>query len=538
MVGHLPALPSRRLPKVDGVDDTDPLAGALRAGGQDPVIFLLLRGDAAAMGRNGGTPLRDDPAEQRRWQSSLRRTRRCDRSPWPSAAVRTRVPDRAPVLGAIHDRAGPGDRRGPVPLGIPVDGIGGCADERVPTARDLSLAVGYAGLDPMRDPAVAERGGDGRALGGARSPPTKARQGGRRPRARRAGRELVRGRTSSPSSGTTGAGSARSCSRRARLTGESARASRPRPRPHPPRSRRPAAPRRPRPRSLALLGGPGADPLPRAPGPGSGSRGRAAPRACGRASSRCRPRRSACRTRTGTAGGHGGRPGRRGPARERHRVARRRVDRVDGGQAGRPMVGVVHAAVARGTASRGRWRGPRPGRRSGSRGRAARAGRGRWRGRRRLVEERDAGVADDGGGGPLLAPRGGPPAPAGRVRVLAARRRRSVQQTSQPAEPASIQRAAVAAGPKSASSGWAAMTMNRAGRQVWARLRLGHRSLRPCGLMRNCAGPAAATIRPRLRSSPPTSEASLHVRDRRPPRAPAAGARRGPQDLRGVALRP
>src|SRR5262245_56240187 len=41
-----------------------------------------------------------------------------------------------------------------------------------------------------------------------------------------------------------------------------------------------------------------------------------------------------------------------------------------------------------------------------------------------------------------------------------------VQHTSQPVEPWSIQAAAVAAGPKSASSGWAAMTMNRAGRQV------------------------------------------------------------------------
>ena len=41
-----------------------------------------------------------------------------------------------------------------------------------------------------------------------------------------------------------------------------------------------------------------------------------------------------------------------------------------------------------------------------------------------------------------------------------------VQHTSQPAEPSSIQRATVPAGPKSASSGWAAMTMNRAGRQV------------------------------------------------------------------------
>src|SRR6186997_383670 len=43
-----------------------------------------------------------------------------------------------------------------------------------------------------------------------------------------------------------------------------------------------------------------------------------------------------------------------------------------------------------------------------------------------------------------------------------------VQHTSQPSDPASIQRAAVPAGPNSASSGCAAMTMNRAGRHGWS----------------------------------------------------------------------
>jgi hypothetical protein len=35
-------------------------------------------------------------------------------------------------------------------LGYRFDGLGGWLDERVPSQRDLSLAVGYAGLDPMR----------------------------------------------------------------------------------------------------------------------------------------------------------------------------------------------------------------------------------------------------------------------------------------------------------------------------------------------------------------------------------------------------
>ncbi|HEY2888515.1 MAG TPA: hypothetical protein VGJ17_07855, partial [Candidatus Limnocylindrales bacterium] len=35
-------------------------------------------------------------------------------------------------------------------LGYRFDGMGGFADGRVPSQRDLSLALGYAGLDPMR----------------------------------------------------------------------------------------------------------------------------------------------------------------------------------------------------------------------------------------------------------------------------------------------------------------------------------------------------------------------------------------------------
>ena len=35
-------------------------------------------------------------------------------------------------------------------LGYRFDGLGGWVDERLPSQRDLSLALGYAGLDPMR----------------------------------------------------------------------------------------------------------------------------------------------------------------------------------------------------------------------------------------------------------------------------------------------------------------------------------------------------------------------------------------------------
>jgi hypothetical protein len=35
-------------------------------------------------------------------------------------------------------------------LGYRFDGLGGFSDGRIPSQRDLSLAIGYAGLDPMR----------------------------------------------------------------------------------------------------------------------------------------------------------------------------------------------------------------------------------------------------------------------------------------------------------------------------------------------------------------------------------------------------
>jgi len=46
-------------------------------------------------------------------------------------------------------------------LGFRFDGLGGFADDRVPSQRELSLALGYAGLDPMRVrrwPTEQERG--------------------------------------------------------------------------------------------------------------------------------------------------------------------------------------------------------------------------------------------------------------------------------------------------------------------------------------------------------------------------------------------
>lgn len=136
-------------PSGPGLDDGDgeTLAAALGAG-QTPVIFLLLRGDSAAMARTAAR-LSDDPAEQRRWQASLREL--------VDAIVAVAISQSALVFPTDHPFWGPftmeQDRdvvAALSSLGFRFDGLGGWTDDRVPTQRDLSMALGYAGLDPMR----------------------------------------------------------------------------------------------------------------------------------------------------------------------------------------------------------------------------------------------------------------------------------------------------------------------------------------------------------------------------------------------------
>src|SRR4051794_3465771 len=125
-----------------------------------------------------------------------------------------------------------------------------------------------------------------------------------------------------------------------------------------------------------------------------------------------------------------------------------------------------------------------------------------------------------------------------------------VQQTSQPTDPSSIQRAAVAAGPKSASSGWPAISMNRAGRQVCASAEGRGASVPPVigGSPRLSHAPRDSPS-PRLSSPYNGPEASLvSPHERSLARAPAPVVRRsaggggallleGGKDLRGVAFR-
>jgi hypothetical protein len=147
VVGHLPAVPSQA-PASDAVEETDPLAGALRGGG-NPRIFRLLRGDRTAMAELVAALAGEDPGERRQWQvafadlidallaDSIAAGSLDFPSDHPFWSPFTLEQDRE-IAAALSS------------LGYRFDGLGGWLDGRVPSQRDLSLALGYAGLDPMR----------------------------------------------------------------------------------------------------------------------------------------------------------------------------------------------------------------------------------------------------------------------------------------------------------------------------------------------------------------------------------------------------
>jgi hypothetical protein len=114
-----------------------------------PVILRLVRGDRGALERTAATLGGSDPVERRNWQHRL--------SNLVEAIVARAIEASFLDFPEDHRFWGPFTRsqcRDIVAslssLGFKFDGLGGWVEERVPTQRDLSLAVGYAGLDPMR----------------------------------------------------------------------------------------------------------------------------------------------------------------------------------------------------------------------------------------------------------------------------------------------------------------------------------------------------------------------------------------------------
>jgi hypothetical protein len=129
-----------------GFDDEESMGS--RAG-EDAAIIRLLRGDREVLPRIVARLSGSDPEAERRWRTLL--------SDLVEALVARSIEAASFDFPADHPFWGPFSRTQSrdiaaalASLGYRHDGFGGWADERVPSQRDLSLAVGYAGLDPMR----------------------------------------------------------------------------------------------------------------------------------------------------------------------------------------------------------------------------------------------------------------------------------------------------------------------------------------------------------------------------------------------------
>ena len=145
------AAPPEPIPPLgDSTLDEDGIATPMGSrAGEDAAIIRLLRGDRAVLDRIAARIGGDDADARRHWQvligelleSLIARSMEAAAFDFPTEhsfwSTFTRSQSRD-IMGALAS------------LGYRHDGFGAWADERIPGQRDLSLAVGYAGLDPMR----------------------------------------------------------------------------------------------------------------------------------------------------------------------------------------------------------------------------------------------------------------------------------------------------------------------------------------------------------------------------------------------------
>ena len=143
---QLAQVPAPRLAERPGEDET--LGLALEAGGV-PRIFRLLRGDRAAMTTLVSTLAGDDPESNRHWQLLI--------TDLVAAIIAGAIeetalefPDDHPFWGGFSRQQDREIAHALSSLGFRFDGLGGWTDGRSPSQRDLSIALGYAGFDPMR----------------------------------------------------------------------------------------------------------------------------------------------------------------------------------------------------------------------------------------------------------------------------------------------------------------------------------------------------------------------------------------------------
>jgi hypothetical protein len=146
----MPALHSGApgVPWLDAATDDVDAPAALRAGSA-PTIFRLLEGDREALGDVVARLAGDDPEQRRAWQLEI--------SNLVDAILSTAIegaalefPEDHPFWGLFSMTQSRDIVAALSSLGYRFDGLGGWQDGRVPSQRDLSLALGYAGEDPMR----------------------------------------------------------------------------------------------------------------------------------------------------------------------------------------------------------------------------------------------------------------------------------------------------------------------------------------------------------------------------------------------------
>lgn len=114
-----------------------------------PVVIRLLRGDREAHDQLIATLAAGEPGSEREWQ--LRISRLMDVIVGRAIEDGYLDPPEDHPFWRLFEPREVRDIVGALSaLGYRYDGLGGFADGRVPPTRDLSLAVGYAGLDRMR----------------------------------------------------------------------------------------------------------------------------------------------------------------------------------------------------------------------------------------------------------------------------------------------------------------------------------------------------------------------------------------------------
>jgi hypothetical protein len=132
--------------------DEDELAPGEAMGsraGSDALILRILRGDHSAMQLAVARLAGEAGNDGRHWQELLSALAEALIARSIAASAFDFPPDH--FFWGLANRAENRDiMAGLSSLGFRFDGFGGWVDERVPGQRDLSLAVGYAGLDPMR----------------------------------------------------------------------------------------------------------------------------------------------------------------------------------------------------------------------------------------------------------------------------------------------------------------------------------------------------------------------------------------------------